>query len=346
MHFNAHQRVSRPPRGRFVHRPVQFLGRAIISLLVILVSFQLTGCRKPAAGGPVAETPAIDANAVAMVNGTAISRQALEDRLRRGGTRGLTATTALEELIRLEGTYQKAVTAGFDRRPEVQARIKSLVVAQFREAQARLTNAPPVTAAELQTAYETQKDKFRTPEAVRGAAILLDLPRTLAAGKRAEFRLRAEALLAEARQAVDDAAFAQLVARHSTDPSTRYRGGDTGWLRREDRGSGSDPELVEALLQLSRPGEFAPLVESARGFYIVKLTEKRAASHKPLTEVEEAIRYQLQRQKAEQAEREFQATMKSGLDIQINQPLLKSIAVMPSPDVPPALPGSTTAQVR
>jgi parvulin-like peptidyl-prolyl isomerase len=76
--------------------------------------------------------------------------------------------------------------------------------------------------------------------------------------------------------------------------------------------------LVQALSALKAPGELAPLVETPRGFYIAKLVEKRAAARKPLAEVREIIRYQIAREKAAQAVREFNDSMKAGLDISVN----------------------------
>jgi peptidyl-prolyl cis-trans isomerase D len=162
--------------------------------------------------------------------------------------------------------------------------------------------------------------------------------------KQAELRRRAETVLGEARATADEAAFARIVARHSEDQATRYRGGDLGWLV---QGSASaDPAVVEALFALQQPGQFAPLVQGARGFYVAKLLEKREAGRKPLAEVKEAIRYQLSRQKAEQAERDFFAAMKQGLDIHINHALLESISLPAEKNAPPRMPGAATTQAH
>jgi hypothetical protein len=317
----------------------------IISPLVV-AGLLLAGCsqKPPAATNPPSTTP--DPNAVATINGAVVSRQMLEERLKRGG-RGTTLQTALEELIGREATYQKAMAAGLDHQPDVQARIKNLIVAQFREQQARLTNSPAVAEAELEAAYRAQAQRFQVRAAARGAVIFVSAPRTATPEKRAETLRRAEAVLAEARAAADDRAFAQVVARHSDDQATRYRGGDTDWFERE--GTAYEPALSEALSRLATPGEFAPVIETPRGFYIAKLIAKRDAAAKPLSEVKESLRYELSRQKAQQAEREFHEAMKTGLDIQVHQAALDSISIPGSPNSPsepPSMPGATTAQLR
>lgn len=316
------------------------------SSLIFLLVLLLASCSRTPS---VTDTPSgssadshSDSNVVATVNGAVILRQTLEARLKRSG-RVENPAQALEELIRTEAIYQKALAARFDQQPEIQARIRSLIVGHYRERQASLTNYPPVGEEELQAAFAAQREQFRVPAKARGAAIFIEGPRSLTPEKRAERRRQAEEVLAEARAAEDDHAFAGIAARHSEDRATRYRGGDTGWI-----GAGTtegDPALAEALLKLAAPGEFAPLVETARGFYIARLIEKREAQVQPLDQVREALRYQLSRRRVQEAERDFYETVKDGLDIRINRAVLGAVAPrVTDEDVPPA--GPTTAQVQ
>jgi parvulin-like peptidyl-prolyl isomerase len=295
--------------------------------------------------------PSMSSAAIATVAGEEISEEMLVSELRRrfgaGSADGVTAEQkleALERLIQQEAIYAQARASGFDQSPDVQARIKNLVVAQFRERHARSNQSPSVTEAEIQSVYETQKERFQVPEAVRGAVIFVEAPRTATPEKRAELRQRAEAVWAEARAAADDRAFAQVVARHSEDRSTRYRGGDIGWVARD--GANCDAVLADALLKLAKPGDFAPLVETARGFYVAKLIEKHKAGRKPVGEVRDALIFQISRQKAEQAERDFHSAMRKGLDVQINRAALNSISRPAPPNEPPALPATSTARLQ
>src|SRR6185503_20429598 len=102
------------------------------------------------------------------------------------------------------------------------------------------------------------------PPSVRGAIIFIDGSVKANAARQAELRHEAEAALEEARQALDDKSFAQVVMKRSADQATRYRGGDMGWVT--PGMAGVDPALTQALLALEKPGQFAPLVETARGF--------------------------------------------------------------------------------
>jgi parvulin-like peptidyl-prolyl isomerase len=135
-----------------------------------------------------------------------------------------------------------------------------------------------------------------------------------------------------------------VVARHSEDQASRYRGGDIGWLNSET--PGVDPRLVATLAGVEKPGDLAPLISTPRGLVIARLLEKKEAGFKALAEARETIRYQLSRLKTQQAEAGLQASIKAGLDIQVNPALLESISLPVEKIEPPKMPGTQTAQVR
>ena len=140
-------------------------------------------------------------------------------------------------------------------------------------------------------------------------------------------------------QAADGAAFERLVREHSEDQATRYQAGDTGWLSGGADKNRWDPAIAEALNALQRPGDCAPVVATATGFYVIRLTGTKPAATRPLTEVGPAIRHQLQQSKREQSTAAFHARMRAGLDIRTNAAVLARIVVPDSATPrPPALP--------
>jgi PPIC-type PPIASE domain len=310
------------------------LGAAIVGL----------SCRKAEA-----PKPALSGNAVAVVAGKEITPQMLQDELERHfrhGNSELTSPeklTALEALIQTEALCTKAKAAGFDRTPQMEARIRNLIAAQFKEAHFPAPNTA-VTDQEIEQYYLANKTAYATAPAVHAAVILLEAPANATPEKRREFRARAESVLAEAKAAGRAQEFADVVRRHSEDQASRYRAGDIGWLTSGT--TGADLKLVEALTALGKPGEFTSLVSTPRGLFIAKLLEKKDAGFKPLAEIKETLRYQLARLKAQQAEANLQAAIKDGLEIQVNQALLESIALPAEKNEPPKMPGNQTAQLR
>ena len=308
---------------------------AAISAMVVLGA----GCGRE-------EKAAVNPKIVAVVSGAEISAEALARELALRAKGGVQAAPtldrkleALESLVRDEALLAKAKAARFEESPEMQAEIRRMIVSRFREKQF----TPRVTApgaAEVEKFYRENAAKYPLAASVRGAIIFLPSPVSATPEKRAEARAHADAAMAEARGAE---AFAQVVARHSADQATRYRGGELPWL---SRGSQEvDAAVTDALFAVVAPGEFAPLVETPRGFYIVKLLERREAGTRPLAQVAEGIRYELSRRKAEQAERDFFAAMKRGLDIQIHREAVEALTLPAEKETaPPSMPGAVGAR--
>jgi parvulin-like peptidyl-prolyl isomerase len=315
-----------------------FAGRATLLLGMACLGLACRDAKTPAA--------APSTNAVAVVAGAEISVPMLQAELARQFQSAPAPTlaqkqAALETLIQTEALYAKAQAAGFDQTPEMAARIKQLIVTQFREAQFPAASPLP-TDQEVEQYYRKNKDRYALPAKVRGAVIFLATPANATLEKQLEFGQRAEAVWAEAQAAQSDVEFADVVRRHSEDQASRYRGGDIGWL---NPGDARNPALTEALFAVEKPGQVAPLIRTSRGFFIAKVLERTEAGFQPLAEVREAIRYQLTRQQAQQAEAEFRAATTHGLSIAINQPLLESVTVPDKKVSPPRTPGARTAQI-
>lgn len=327
------------------HRGIRHAQAAFLFLL-----FAGGGCQKQAEQ----KTDASPAG-VAQVGGTTISTEAFKQlmRQRAGRDPGRYASAAakealLDEMIGQEAVYAKAKAAGFDQRPDIRESIKQMVIAKFREEElGRLAAAPGVSEQEIQQYFQEHQAKYAMPAKARGAMIFIRIPATATAEKRADFAARAQSILEEAKTAEKMAEFAAVVQRNSEDQATRYRGGDMGWVTRDAKAWGLEPALVDALFSVEKPGDFAPLVTTEKGVYIVKLLETRPAGVRPFAEVRPEIGYVLSRQKREQREKDFYDGVKAGLDIRINRPLLESIQP-PAPEnsLPPSIPGNATAQLK
>jgi parvulin-like peptidyl-prolyl isomerase len=306
----------------------------------------LTGCRQQ-------KPPPAPPEEIARVGDASINRDAFQALLnmRAHGPSNRFATLSakealLDELIRREAVFARAKAAGFDQRPDMKESIKRLIAAKFQDEQMRQwgTDKPSVSEQEIQQYYQQHTEKYATAATVRGAILLLKISPLAEAGKREQLMAKAQSLLAQARAAAPPD-FARLVEANSEDQATRYRAGDIGWVSRETRAWELEPAVIEALFALQKPGDFAPLVPTKKGVYIVKLLDAHPAGMRPLAEVKEAIAYTLGKQKQEQREQEFFAAMKAGLDIRINRPLLETIRPAPAPDqTPPTAPGAVAQE--
>ncbi|MGE5361037.1 MAG: peptidyl-prolyl cis-trans isomerase [Bacteroidales bacterium] len=144
-----------------------------------------------------------------------------------------------------------------------------------------------VTASEIERAYNDNIETYSTPEQVRASHILLKTD-----GKNDEaVKAKAEQLLKEAKAGAD---FAELAKKNSQDEASAKNGGDLDYFTRGKM----VPEFDEAAFSME-PGQISDLVKTQYGYHIIKVTDKKAASIKPLTEVRQQIVDQLTWERAQ-----------------------------------------------
>jgi peptidyl-prolyl cis-trans isomerase D len=145
----------------------------------------------------------------------------------------------------------------------------------------------PVTPQDAQRYYEDNREQFSTPEQIRASHILFET-----AGKdEAEVRARAERVLAQAKKGVD---FAKLANEHTDEEIGRTRGGDLDFFGRGQM----VPEFEEAAFNME-VSQVSDLVQTQYGFHIIKVTDKREAVTRSLTEVHAQIEDQIKWERAQ-----------------------------------------------
>src|SRR5579871_6319824 len=93
--------------------------------------------------------------------------------------------------------------------------------------QSKLEAAVPVTDAQLQAAYNQNKDQYRTPERVKVRHILLKTTDKPAADE-PKIKAKAEDLLKQLKAGGN---FADLAKKYSEDTGTAKNGGSLGWIK-------------------------------------------------------------------------------------------------------------------
>jgi peptidyl-prolyl cis-trans isomerase D len=149
-----------------------------------------------------------------------------------------------------------------------------------------------VTPQDVQRYYEDNEQQYKQPEQVRASHILLKTE-----GKDdAAVKKQAEDLAKKAKAGAD---FAELAKKFSQDDSNASKGGDLDFFGR----GAMVPEFDQVAFAL-QPGQVSDVVKTSFGYHVIKLTEKRAASQRPLAEVQAQIEDQIKWQRAQdQAQR-------------------------------------------
>ena len=318
----------------------------------VLAAVSLSGVLGLSGCGRAERSESLPANAVAVVGTQVITADVFKAELAH---RALSVPARyadpkekkalLDEMVRMEVLHQRALSAGYDKDPEIAARLKRMIVTQYQKDQLAKLGHARVDAEDIADYYRGHPERFGTPEKVRVALIELRIAHTATAEKRAEMAEKARALLAEANTSrTTDGTFGLLAQTHSENQASRYRGGDIGWLTVGDTNVPWAPALLAAIFQLAQPGDLAPVIETPTVFYLVKLVERRSASMRPLEEVKDGIEYLVFREKEQQQQEALYAELKQGFKIRTNQALLESIELPARKLQPPGLPAGPTAQ--
>lgn len=297
---------------------------------------------------PLSFALASDDEPLAVIGNTQITVGAFKAEMERRG-HGLPGSFAkaeqredlLTEMVRSEEMYASALKEGYDKRPEVLEALKRLIISRYREFNlepelAKLT----VTEDEIKAYYKEHPADFSTPNMVRAAVIQITVPKLAPAGKKAELLKRAESARAEALKL--DASmptFGGVAVKYSDDQVSRYRGGDTGLMKKGEGTYRWDKEIMDTIFSMKKQGEISPVINTEGGYYLVKLVELKESAIRPLDEVRDMVRGHIFFDKKSRIERDYFNRLSSTLKVSINRDLLNSVGPPVVILQVPALPG-------
>lgn len=294
----------------------------------------------------------LPADSVAQIGTRVVSTTEFAEEIRRRGVSAPNEEEAarrrrevLEALVDEESLVQRATTAGLDREPEVQRRIRRLLAQEYRERTLGTTNPAP-SEDELRRWYDAHVEEFMEPAQTRGQLISIRFPRK--SGD--ELHQAARQRLTEVRAAIEaspkpEELFAESARTISDDPGTRRLGGDTGWILpgRLTRW----PDAVNAeLFALRDQNPLSPILETSEGLYLVRLRERKPPRVRAFEEVRPRVEHRVMAMLKERREREFITSARAAISVRENPAVLASIQVPTSTATlsltPPSLPGTST----
>ena len=162
-----------------------------------------------------------------------------------------------------------------------------------------------VIEAEIRRYYESHQNRFLMPDEYRISQILV---LRKASDTDETTRRRATAVSAALKAGGD---FTDLALKHSDGPEST-RGGNLGYVRQGDL----LPQIERALTSL-KPGEVSDPVETAEGWHIIRLDEKRPPQYRPYAEVKNEIQTLVYQQKSEDVYQTWMADLKNKAFIEV-----------------------------
>ncbi len=224
-------------------------------------------------GSYAAEVPAD--NAVAIVNGTAITQQNYDDYAKNhSGGSEVDPKMLIDELVQRELLKQDAVKEKLEQHPEFiqkleETKEKLLMAMAIRNH----LDKNPTTDVELKAEYDKQITNTAAPNEYQVRHIQLDT--------------EAEAQ-AVAKELEDNKDFAILAKNKSTDIGSAKQGGDLGWISQ----AMTEPEFWAAVEKLEKD-KYAT-AKSRFGWHVIQLQDVRAIKLPKFEDIKERIRSAMQ----------------------------------------------------
>jgi len=166
-----------------------------------------------------------------------------------------------------------------------------------------ITDKIKMADAEIEKYYQQNKDKYVEPAKTRASHILVDS------------EVMAQKVLSDLRGGAD---FATEAKEYSLDIPTKDRGGDTGYFAK----GALLPEFEEACDKL-KVGETSGVVKTGLGYHVVKVTDRKEAQPRPLSDVKSEIENELFVEKQINLYEELMKKLKEAKEIKINSAALE-----------------------
>lgn len=157
---------------------------------------------------------------------------------------------------------------------------------------AALESGVTLNEADVRAYYDQNAAQLSGSEERRASHILLTVAPGASAADKAAVKARAEALLAQIRQAPQT--FAELAKANSQDPGSAANGGDLDFFSR-----GAMVKPFEDVVFALKKDEVSAPVETEFGYHLIKLTDIKAPETKPFEDMRAQIEADLKKQQAQ-----------------------------------------------
>lgn len=227
----------------------------------------------------------------------------------------------LEEMVEFELLALEAKELGYDKDPNIQEAVKQQLVRELQEEILSGIKLEDITEQEARAYYDDHPDKYHKPPQVRVAHIVLS--------DQTQARALLDELLEDQTNAV---AWREAVLKYSESDKNKHHGGDLGYISKLEERTEGEPvlpdDIVKAAHSIEQVGHIHPeLVEVDGKYHILKLTSTRPAIDRTFEQVRRQIQSILWKEKREQAQKDFIASLKKKSDVKINYDVLDDVKI-------------------
>jgi len=319
---------------------------AILAAVGLLLA--APGCKtkkEPGSSGGAAKSSAAEGEIVAKVGEEVITLDAFQDQISHQNPLVRSRYKSqeqreklLESLVEREAMVLEARRLGLDQDPEVQRGLKKILARHLinQEFNQKRVKAIEIGDEEIEHYYQENHDRYHAPEKVRVHHIFIAAPASDTEARK-EARKKAQDLLGQIeKDSKDRRMFLKLAREHSDDAATKKVGGDTNFRSREQLEETYGKDFAQAAFSLKQANDMSGVVESDKGFYIMRLSGKQAPIDLPLEKVKGQIRTTLFARARGEAYKDFVEEVKQRVGVQLYPDVLEKVEV---DDSAPSRPG-------
>lgn len=168
-----------------------------------------------------------------------------------------------------------------------------------------------VSARDVQSFYDKNKDKYVEEEQIRARHILVRVPKEASAADDAKLKGKADEALKRAKKGEDFAA----LAKELSDDGSKQNGGDLGFFPR-GRMVGPFEEAAFAL----QPSQISDVVRTQFGYHVIKVEERKTGRALPFAEAQEQVKEDLTREQTYERYQQYVSGLRSKAKVEVLLP--------------------------
>lgn len=234
----------------------------------------------------------------------------------------------MQNYVERLAALERARTLKLDQDIELKRQAENLLIGRLKQVEIEdKLAAVVVTDEELQAYYQANIKDFSTPAQLRLALLFLEAPQHLSDEARREIRAKMEVGRIRAFELPADVrGFGADAMIYSDEATSRFKGGDVGWLHEGATRYRWPEVVVAAAFDLDQNGALSDVIETQDGFYLLKKLDARAAQVRPLgARVESSLRTRLLREKRAALAQTLKADWEAQSAVELNDEVIAEI---------------------
>ncbi|MBL9037688.1 MAG: peptidyl-prolyl cis-trans isomerase [Archangium sp.] len=193
--------------------------------------------------------------------------------------------------------------------------------------QQEVSNAP-VTEAAVKGFYDANVEQFVRPERLRVSHVFFASPKTDA--KHAQLKAEAARELSQlmaVKPEVRAGAFAAAVKRRSNDEVSKPQDGDLGLRTIDELRQAWGEAVAEAATALQAPGDVSAVVESEKGFHLIRLAGRQVGTTESVEQATPRITARLEAESRAKRLEALVAKLKGATPVEVKSGALERVKV-------------------